>query len=220
MRYVIIGCGGIGSHLIPQILRYAKSSPGQVVLVDGDHVSLSNLDRQDFEESDIGACKSLALHGRYKALYDIDFVDEYVGVDNVAEIIEDGDVVLLCVDNHVCRKVVSQHCESLENITFISGGNELTDGNVICYLKRGGTEIGPRFGVRHPEILTTEDGDRSTMSCEEIEALPGGEQIIATNVMVASWMLTFLHHVSTNSHKYFEVYFDLPTMAARGIANE
>jgi molybdopterin/thiamine biosynthesis adenylyltransferase len=220
-KIVIIGCGGIGSHLIPPLLRYVetlKTTP-EVVLVDGDTVSESNLGRQEFGADAIGINKAMAI---YKKLsdYDLQFSDEYVGKNNVDSLIEDGDIVMLCVDNHVCRKIVSQHCETLDSILLISGGNELTDGNVQAYVKQGGKELTQKMGERHPEILTANDGDRAEMSCEALAKLPSGGQIIATNFAAASLMLQFLYLSLTEDPKYCEVYFDITSLASRGVEND
>ncbi len=58
-RVVLLGCGGIGSLVA---VTLATAGVGELTLVDGDHVELSNLTRQFlFTEADIGLPKAEAL---------------------------------------------------------------------------------------------------------------------------------------------------------------
>lgn len=58
-RVVLLGCGGIGSLVAATL---ATAGLGELVLVDGDHVELSNLTRQFlFTEADIGLPKAEVL---------------------------------------------------------------------------------------------------------------------------------------------------------------
>jgi hypothetical protein len=58
-RVVLLGCGGIGSLVA---VTLATAGVGELTLVDGDHVELSNLTRQFlFTEADIGLPKAEVL---------------------------------------------------------------------------------------------------------------------------------------------------------------
>lgn len=58
-RVLLLGCGGIGSLVAATL---ATAGVGELVLVDGDHVELSNLTRQFlFTESDVGLPKAEVL---------------------------------------------------------------------------------------------------------------------------------------------------------------
>src|SRR5207248_1631829 len=75
-------------------------------------------------------------------------VPEYVTPENVDRLIRPGDHVLLCVDNHPTRKLVSEHCGTLESAALFSGGNDGVEppdrlgtyGNVQVYLRRAASE--------------------------------------------------------------------------------
>lgn len=227
---VIIGCGGIGSHLLSPLIRFlatleVEKRPETIVMVDGDSYSESNVSRQEFVATrQMGDNKAEAQAQRYEALYpraniEFGFCDEYVGENNVADIIQNDDVVFMCVDNHVCRNLVSKHCQTLNDIILISGGNELTDGNVQFYAKAGGSQISEPIESRHPEIASTKDGDRSTMSCEELEQLPSGGQIIITNLMAATLMLQMFWNLYNDRVDTKEVYFDVQLQKTRPVKN-
>ena len=48
-------------------------------------------------------------------------VPTFITDENVAELIHDGDLLMLCCDNHPTRKLISDYCEKLSDIVLISG---------------------------------------------------------------------------------------------------
>ncbi len=58
---VMIGAGGIGSHVASALVR---KGIGQLTLIDDDRVELKNCTRQLFSRDDVGAFKSVALAKR------------------------------------------------------------------------------------------------------------------------------------------------------------
>jgi len=64
-RFVLVGCGGIGSQLLAPLVRYLVHSSREalLVLVDGDVFEHSNALRQEFPASAVGANKAEALAG-------------------------------------------------------------------------------------------------------------------------------------------------------------
>src|SRR5687768_2700450 len=96
-RIVLVGLGGIGSQLLPSLVRYVAFRPEprpMLVLVDGDAYEPSNRTRQVFPESAVGTNKAEALAEVYRGLT-VQGIGDYLTESNVAEVIRDGDVVLL-----------------------------------------------------------------------------------------------------------------------------
>lgn len=60
-RVAIAGLGGLGSNIAVSLARVGV---GELLLVDFDRVELSNLNRQQYEISDLGKYKTEALAGR------------------------------------------------------------------------------------------------------------------------------------------------------------
>jgi len=215
-KIIVVGCGGIGSHLIQSLCRYLNSVnyDGEIYFIDGDKFEYKNTDRQEFPEALIGYNKAEAMQILYNKKYPelkIYSIQEYLGEDNINNHITDGCVVFSGVDNHTARYYISKRCQELDNVTFISGGNsDRLDGNVQLYLKQNGEEKTPPIENRHPEVINT-SGDRSKMSCQELAQIPGGEQVIFANQYAALIMVLFYYNL-TNNPKGIEgceeVYFD------------
>ncbi|MDP3710440.1 MAG: ThiF family adenylyltransferase [bacterium] len=213
----VIGIGGIGTNLLFFLPRYLNTKTlinhqerYCLSLIDGDSVEPKNLQRQAFRDFGQKAeVKSRELSGELRLL-SIRPVCEYVGRDNISQLIESGDIVFLCVDNHETRKLISDHCEVLEDVILISGGNELTDGNVQTFIRTGSKNLTYPITKFHPEIQNATGKTPREMNCGELAARPGGEQILVTNVAVASRMLeTFWKVEQEMLDKIGEVYFDL-----------
>src|SRR5580704_16524700 len=59
-----IGAGGLISHVAPTLVR---KGIGRIILLDGDMVEASNLNRQRFYSKDLGSNKAIALAENLKA---------------------------------------------------------------------------------------------------------------------------------------------------------
>jgi len=91
------GCG-LNSLTLECLLRLGFRS---FVLWDGDEVELSNLNRQDFEESDIGAPKVYMLHRRLKSIDPearVEARPSYLTPENLTEAMTGANIVLNTVD--------------------------------------------------------------------------------------------------------------------------
>jgi len=211
-RIVLVGLGGIGSQLLPALVRYLAfrpEPPPVLVLVDGDAYEPSNRTRQVFHEDAIGSNKAEALADTYRGGLPVQAVADYLRDDNVGTVIRDGDLVLLAVDNHWTRSVVDRHLSSLDEVTLISGGNDETDGNVQLVRRRDGAFVDASLAEIHAEIgKATEAEFAHRLGCErQAEERP---QLVATNLMVASAMLNCLWAVlERGSVSYSEVYLDV-----------
>jgi molybdopterin/thiamine biosynthesis adenylyltransferase len=216
-RIVLVGLGGIGSQLLPSLVRYVAFRPEprpMLVLVDGDSYEPGNRTRQVFPESAIGSNKAEALAEVYRGLT-MQGIADYLTEANVATVIRDGDAVLLAVDNHWSRFVVDRHLATLDEVTLISGGNDETDGNVQLVRRRGGQFVDGSLAEIHVEIgRATEAEFAARNGCErQIEERP---QLVVTNLMVASAMLNCLWAVlERGSVSYSEVYLDVIANAMR-----
>jgi molybdopterin/thiamine biosynthesis adenylyltransferase len=214
----IIGLGGVGRHVAPDVCVFlaAQNRACRVVLIDGDKFEPSNASRMLFR-----TCGNKAAVARDELMdylgdsqVALIAVEEFVTPDNVARLVRDGDIVFVTVDNHATRKLINDHCGTLANVCVISGGNDGvadglrgTYGNVQVHLRRDGMAQTPSLTQYHPEIENPGDHLPTDKSCTElIASVP---QILFANVTVAAAMLnTFWLHLCGGLH-YSELAFDI-----------
>lgn len=203
LKIKVIGTGGIGLCLLPVLCRYLnyngeKFPDVQLSLIDGDHFEERNRERQDFDV--LGAKATVTKDRLAEEFPRLMIVDHpvFIAEHNVIQMIREGDIVLMCVDNHRTRKLISERAEELKNVTVISGGNDLTDGNVLCHIRRDDQNITPPLASDfHPEIQNPTDkhpGEvEQTQGCDQV--VVAEPQLLFTNNLIAANMLAFLHNV-------------------------
>lgn len=215
----IIGLGGIGSNLyIPlgRLLQFSGSAC-QVIMYDGDSFEPKNGNRQYFNKLQNKATESAEEMKKLFPDLEVEAKQWYVTQDNIFLSIREKDVVFLCVDNHPTRKLVSDHCGTLDNVILISGGNDYTDGNIQLYVRRDGTDFTPALDCMHPEIANPKGKNPAEMSCEELAAA-GVPQLFVVNCKVAVEMLnTFWLAAFEEKITYSEMYFDIETGMTRSV---
>jgi predicted dinucleotide-binding enzyme len=218
LRVKIVGCGGIGGHVAPNLCRFlhAERRAAHVVLVDGDAYEERNRARMRFGALDNKAVvMARELAREFGDVLTVEPVPEYVTPANVEALIAEHDVVFLAVDNHATRRLVDDRAAALRDVTLVSGGNDGVDdghdgtyGNVQVVRRAGGRALTNALGRFHPEIR--EPGDRlpSDLGCAELAAA-GAPQLLFTNLAVAAAMLNAFYGVLRGGGGYEEVYVDI-----------
>lgn len=95
---VIIGCGGLGSHVA---ISLARTGIGSLVLLDDERVDATNLNRQCFDQADIGRSKVEALADhirRFNPFVKLLGHRERVAPDNLLDLIGDVGIIVEAVD--------------------------------------------------------------------------------------------------------------------------
>lgn len=233
MKFVFVGMGGTNTFVLRPLLMYLNSSEIEdkdVVVIDGDHYDTGNLERQDFNPKMISVNKAEAKVEEFKSMFPdvvINAVPEYLRKDEIDYYIEDGDVVLLAVDCLMTRKLVDDHCNTLDNILLVSMGNELSDGDIQVCCRVQGENLTPSIQKGHPEISNALNITRSEMSCEEMAAMPSGGQLIFANLTAATsgvnavWkILKDTEYLTKKAEfKFRGAYFDVSLLKVRPITN-
>ncbi len=147
-QIVMIGCGGTGSHLLPNILQYIGScklkAPGtykdpSILLIDGDVVEEKNLVRQRFTQKDVGENKASALGRRYGSIFGIRLqsVEGYIKSSKdllkLLNLHAEQELILIgTVDNNRARAVMFDAFMQHSGPTYwIDAGNDKWHGQVI-----------------------------------------------------------------------------------------
>jgi molybdopterin/thiamine biosynthesis adenylyltransferase len=170
-RVAIIGAGGLGS---PVIAYLAAAGVGTIGVVDGDTVSLSNLQRQIVHRTeDVGAGKA-ANAGRFVATMNpfVTVVPHDVRLDssNVKELLAGYGLVIDGTDNFETRRIVAEAAAGLE-LPLVSGAVSMWDGQVTVFLPGG-----RRFADLYP--VTPDAAD--VPSCEAVGVLGAVTGVIGT----------------------------------------
>jgi len=219
----LIGLGGVGSIVARYgaVFLASLDQEARLVLVDGDTFEYSNASRMLFSTfgNKATVLRNELLPRFSDSTLSILAVEEYATLDNVARIVQPGDICLLCVDNHATRKLLHDHCSQLAEVCLISGGNDGvgkdssgavrrgTYGNVQIHVRRRGKNLTSSLIENHPEIASPADSLPSDRSCTEL--VTSTPQILFANLAVASAMLnTLFLHLSGALH-YGELSFDI-----------
>lgn len=219
----VVGAGGIGGHLVEPLARYLSYTDDncEITVIDGDKFEERNKERQRFS-----ACENKAEHTAAKMKHEFPKVHfrskpEYLTEDNVITSIREGDVVFLCVDNHATRKLISDRCEELENVTLISGGNDYTDGNVIVYSRENGKDKGKPPTKLYPKIAKPEDKNPGTLTDVERQGCQQeaqtNPQLLFTNLAIASTMLNCYYAHEQGKANFEQVFVDILTQRQRPV---
>jgi len=214
----IVGLGGIGTWAAQALVQFLASirATCTVWLVDGDSYEESNRSRALFlAYGNKAVVKAAELSALARGGPTIVPVPRYMTPRNVRRLIDEGDIVLLCVDNHKSRRCLSNAAGKLRDVLVISGGNDGTDqpsggtfGNVIAYCRENGRDVTNPLTRFHPEIAHPVDKGPYELSCADL-VQSAGPQLLYTNLQVATTMLSALLAWLNHRLDYEEVYVDV-----------
>jgi len=111
-RVLVVGCGGLGGHIIDMLSRIGI---GHLRVVDGDIFEPSNLNRQLFSEVPLlGEGKAKVAKARVQRInpdIEIEAIEEYMDAANVDYLLNGCDIVMDALDNIPSRRVLSSACK-------------------------------------------------------------------------------------------------------------
>jgi molybdopterin/thiamine biosynthesis adenylyltransferase len=184
-RHIVCGCGGVGIRLIPELVKLSDN----VLLIDGDTVEPKNLDRQFFEEEDIGKNKAEALAKKHNCAFIPEYYIRYMpGLE-----VEVTDLIWCCVDNHTGRREILETCDAV-GCSCIIGANEYTDAEAYFYEPSDkDTENDPR--VFYPNInIDVADNPLRPEGCTGVVAQLNPQLGLANNWACSMMLQLFWFH--------------------------
>ena len=168
-RVLVVGAGGLGS---PVLQYLAAAGVGTIGVIDDDHVSASNLQRQVlFTETDVGHPKVFAAKSHLVELnpfVDVLPYNRKFTEDIGAELVAEFDLVLDGTDTFATRAIVNKACVAAGK-PLISGAIGQWEGQVTIF---DPANDDPCYACLFP----TEPADGLAPSCAEagvVGALPG-----------------------------------------------
>ncbi|GEO81967.1 HesA/MoeB/ThiF family protein [Pararhodospirillum oryzae] len=132
-RVLVVGAGGLGS---PMIYYLAAAGVGTLVVVDGDRIDLSNLQRQILHSTDrLDQWKvdsaALAVRALNPDIH-LELHRERLTADNALALIGSVDIVADCSDNFATRFLVNDAC-FLARKTLVSAAVLGFEGQLSTY---------------------------------------------------------------------------------------
>ncbi|HKL94590.1 MAG TPA: ThiF family adenylyltransferase [Clostridia bacterium] len=127
---LIVGCGGLGGFVIEELSR---SGIGKLILVDGDTFCESNMNRQLLANfSTLGKNKAETYFEWLKLTSKVDVIaiSKFLTAEN-ADIIDDADIVMDCVDKVSTRRFLAEECKRRKKV-LIHGAVEGLEGQVMA----------------------------------------------------------------------------------------
>lgn len=110
-RVLVVGCGGLGGHLVELLARIGI---GNIRVVDGDVFESSNLNRQLLSLPELlGKSKAMAAADRIHSIApatSVEAVDAFLTEKNAQRLLSGCHIVLDGLDNVPSRKVLSAAC--------------------------------------------------------------------------------------------------------------
>ena len=120
-RVLVVGCGGLGGHLIEMLARIGI---GSLRVVDGDVFEPTNLNRQLLSEVPLlGVSKAKAAAAKISRVNPevcVEAVDSFLTEANVRRLLLFCDVVLDGLDNIESRRILAKECAEA-GIPYIYG---------------------------------------------------------------------------------------------------
>jgi hypothetical protein len=190
---LLIGAGGVSSYLVPAFIKTFPDDP--LIIMDGDRLEKKNLDRQLFDEQDIGKYKATALADKYGCVA----VNEYF---EPSKFVEPANIskIVCAVDNHVARNTTLRFSNDFRSwgIPSFIGANEYWTSQAFVfhpslddmYCDWDGTQVKPWPIFKYPEINTDKSQDPTNPSC--VEQQESDPQLAGVNMITASLIMQLL----------------------------
>lgn len=133
-RVIVIGAGGLGA---PALQYLAAAGVGHLTIVDDDHVSLSNLQRQVIHNSDaVGRSKvesAAQAIGKINPHVDLTLHHERLTTGNAATLFEGHTLALDGSDNFVTRYLIADTCAAAQ-IPLVTAAVNRFDGSITTLM--------------------------------------------------------------------------------------
>jgi adenylyltransferase/sulfurtransferase len=133
IKVLIVGLGGLGSFVATELVRLGVKN---LILVDNDKVSLSNLNRQIlYKPSDVGKSKVLTAADRLKEISpDLNVEAFHTKLDRRSApfLVGKADFVIDCTDNLETKRLLNL-ASFVDKKAFISAGVGSWDGWVASF---------------------------------------------------------------------------------------
>ena len=102
----VCGLGGLGSNIVNAL---ARAGIGKLILIDFDHVDITNMHRQQYKVSQIGMYKTDALAENIKEISpytEVEIPTVKIDENNAQELLKSADIICEAFDNAECKAML------------------------------------------------------------------------------------------------------------------
>lgn len=172
-RVLVVGAGGLGC---PVIIYLSSAGVGHIDILDGDVISISNLQRQIlYTENEIGTSKAVKSAEKAKAInphINVSPIHKFLNATLALEIFHQYDLIIDCTDNFGSRYLINDVCE-LYGLAFVSAALHKFEGQLGVYNVRSkeGT-----FSASYRDVFPEAEKSSRSIDCNEagvMATLPG-----------------------------------------------
>ena len=103
----ICGLGGLGSNIA---IYLARAGIGKLILIEFDRVDITNLHRQQYQASQVGMYKTVALAENLKEIapyISLEIHTERITEDNAVTLLQDADIICEAFDDAKCKAMLT-----------------------------------------------------------------------------------------------------------------
>lgn len=202
VKVAVVGAGGTGSQMITGLARlhHAMRAFGHpygldVVLIDDDIVSETNMLRQSFYSCDIGLYKAPTIINRVNLGFGLSWRSAIRRLTENDSLF--ADIVIGCVDSRLARKAIKEVGERRNIKYWLDCGNRLSDGQIcLGEFKTQETQSKPfrlpTIADFYPEMIDPSlDATDDVPSCSLQEALEKQSLLINSSMALYACNLLF-----------------------------
>lgn len=204
-------------------------------LIDGGTYKPRHVDHELFTElgKKVTVSKKI-LQRNFPNLKNIGAIPFYIGEKRskdfklAGDLIHDGDIIFLCVDNDLTKKIILKQCRWLKNVVIVIGGVDGVDVHILIYIKIRGVEITPNPISYDPFIMNPNDQLPAGSDNEECldEAAKQKPNIFSINIacaLMAGAFYSILAHLEKEIIDQFdtqEIYFNVKKLKMRTVTHQ
>lgn len=146
----VCGLGGLGSNIAVSL---ARAGVGRLILIDFDRVDISNLHRQQYAASQLGAYKTDALKANLQAIAPYITLDTHtvkITEDNLKDLLDEADIICEAFDraeekgmlvNGVLENLPGKYLVAASGMAGLGSANSIKTRKITKYFYLCGDEV-------------------------------------------------------------------------------
>lgn len=182
-RVLVIGAGGLGCAALQYL---TAAGVGHIMVVDGDTISASNLQRQPLYTSDeltLPKAQTIAVKlTRQNPFVTIQYINTFLNTELALQLIPEYDIIVDCSDNFGTRYLINDVCVAFQK-PFVSAALFQTEGQLGVF----NLLLENNYTASYRDVFPESDKSMKALDCNEsgvIATLPGILGVMQANEVI------------------------------------